>query len=122
VFCYQPLDGLSALLVQATETYPDHPDGPLVQTQLLTIAEQYKAVVREGTAAIAQGRFDGALASFERAQQLNPGLPIIVEAIDFVRTPDGTTSKRTTTAAQSHFWPDQQVQDGLWNASFRFMG
>jgi tetratricopeptide (TPR) repeat protein len=82
----QPLDGLSALLAQAAETYPDHPDGSLVQTQLLTIAEQYNAVIHEGTAAIAQGRFDGALASFERAQQLNPGVPIIVEVADFLRS------------------------------------
>ena len=83
---YQPLDGLSALLAHATEMYPDHPDGHLVQTQLLTIAEQYRAVISEGIVGIGQGRFQGALASFERAQQLNPGLPIIVEAIDFVRS------------------------------------
>jgi serine/threonine protein kinase len=82
---YQPLAALSALLSQAVETYPDHPDGVFVQTQLLTIAEQYKTVIGEGAAAIAQGRLHGALASFERAQQLNPGLPVIVEVIDFVR-------------------------------------
>jgi serine/threonine-protein kinase len=81
----QPLATLSALLAQAVETYPDHPDGALVQTQLLTIAEEYKTVINEGTAAMAQGRLHGAQASFERAQQLNPGLPVIVEVIDFIR-------------------------------------
>jgi len=82
---YQPLDGLSAILTHATEMYPDHPDGHLVQTQLLTIAEQYRSVINEGIVAIGQDRLQGALASFERARQLNPGLPIIVEVIDFVR-------------------------------------
>jgi hypothetical protein len=65
--------------------YPDHPDGELVQTQLITIAQQYKAAMSQGISAIAQGRFSGAIASFERGRQLNPGLPIIDEIIDFVR-------------------------------------
>lgn len=82
---YQTLDGLSVLLAQAVETYPNHPEGSVVQTQLLTIAEQYRDVISEGIVAIGQKRLGGAVACFERARQLNPGLPVIAEGIDYVK-------------------------------------
>jgi serine/threonine-protein kinase len=78
------LDELSALLWEAVGVYPNHPDGHLVQTQLLSVARQYRNAMCEGITAIGSGCWQEALAYFERARQLNPGLPAIAHVIDFV--------------------------------------
>jgi len=81
----QSLDELSALLCEAVRIYPEHPDGHLVQVQLESIARQYKTVVYSAVAAVGEGRWQEALADFERARQLNPGFPAVARWIDFVR-------------------------------------
>ena len=78
------LHELSTLLCEAVAVYPNHPDGHLIQTQLLSLAGQYKDFMREGITAISGGHWREALANFERARQFNPGLPAIIGLIDFV--------------------------------------
>jgi len=54
----QPLGQLSTLLSEAVEIYPDHPDGHLVQTQLLSATTEYKDVIQEGIKAIVSVQAD----------------------------------------------------------------
>lgn len=82
---YQSLDQLSALLTEAVEIYPGHPDGHLVQTQLVAITREYKDVMDKGMDAFSQGRWQEAQNNFERAQQLNPGVPTIIRLVRFLR-------------------------------------
>ena len=80
----QSLERLSTLLGEAVEIYPDHPDGRLVQTQLLSITREYKNAMREGAQAVGEGRWDEAQRSFEKARELNPGFSSIARLVDFM--------------------------------------
>ena len=75
---------MSALLAEAVEIYPGHPDGHLPQTQLLSMADEYKDVMNNGIEAFSKGRWQKAQANFERASQLNPCVPTIIRLIDFL--------------------------------------
>lgn len=81
---YQSLDELLALLQEAVDIYPNHPDGRLVQTQLLALSRQYDDVIHKGLAAVGDGQWQVAQANFERARQINPGSPGIVRLVEFV--------------------------------------
>ena len=67
------LDELSELLLEAIETYPDHPAGHVVQVRLDLRAKQYRAAMEEGVSCVQDGEWESALEWFQRARQLNPG-------------------------------------------------
>jgi len=88
------LDELLVLLAEAVQIYPDHPDGRLVQAQLLSITRQYEKAMYEGVQAVAEKHWQMAQASFRKARQLNPGLPSIAQLVESAR--DGQLCVRTT--------------------------
>lgn len=81
---YQSLEELVALLREAVHVYPDHPDGRLVRTQLLSITGQYDKVIRQAMRAIQVGKWQTAQANLERARQINPGSPAVGQFCEFV--------------------------------------
>ena len=81
----RPLARLLTLLAAAVETYPDHPEGQLVQTELISVTEDNELVMRNAVAALRQGHWQVALTYFERAGQFNPGQPAVAQAITFVK-------------------------------------
>ena len=81
---YKSMEELMALLVEAVDIYPNHPDGKLVQTQLLTLARQYDHVMYMGKAALSRGHWELAQANFDKARQINPGSPALAHVIEFV--------------------------------------
>ena len=81
----ESLDELLVLLAEAVQIYPDHPDGRLVQAQLLSMTRQYEKAMYKGVRAVAEGHCEVAQASFRRARQLNPGLPSIAQLVESAR-------------------------------------
>jgi hypothetical protein len=79
------MDELAVLLAEAVNIYPDHPDGQLVQSQLLSITRQYEKTMYEGVQAVAEGHWQVAQVSFRRARQLNPGLPPVAQLVESAR-------------------------------------
>lgn len=104
----QSLSQLSTLLIEAVRIYPDHPEGHLVQMQLLSISGEYKDAMHKGIEAIGGGHWQQAQSSFERARQLNPGLPHITELIDFV-------SKVSQQVEDARAKVDAAIQRRDWN-------
>jgi hypothetical protein len=97
------LEELLALLFEAVRIYPNHPDGRLVQTQLLSWTGQYNQVMRAAAAAIGNGEWPRAQANLERARQINPGSPTVVrlcEFVDEVRRQIETTRNRIDAALE----------------------
>jgi serine/threonine protein kinase len=94
---------LSTLLVEAVGIYPDHPDGILVQTQLLSVRD----TVDNGIEAFSEGYWQQAQANFERARELNPGSNVIAELVDFTNRVRGqieTARARVDAAIQQRDW------------------
>lgn len=81
----QPFARLLTMLAGALETYPDHPEGPLVQIELAAAMEENGVVMQNAAGALRQGHWQVAQSGFERASQLNPGQPVVVQAIEFVK-------------------------------------
>lgn len=81
----KPIDYLMELLKEAVDLYPDHPDGRLVQIQLGSVARQFKEATAEGIRALAQGNWEAALVSFERAGQIDSGASVVTRVIEFVK-------------------------------------
>jgi tetratricopeptide (TPR) repeat protein len=81
---YQSLDELLHLLQEAVSIYPDHPDGRLVQTQLLSVTRQYDEAIQKSAAAVDGGEWQVAQANLERARQINPGSPAVARLCEFV--------------------------------------
>jgi tetratricopeptide (TPR) repeat protein len=81
----QSFDRLLPLLAAAVEIYPDHPEGALVQTQLLSLMREYRPVMRRAKQAFRRGQCEEALDLLATAARLNPGDPAVTEAIAVVR-------------------------------------
>ena len=81
----QPLRRLLALYAAAVGIYRDHPEGHLIQTQLGSIIEEYKRALQSAIGATGRGDWQGAQACLERAGQLNPGEPAIVQGLEFIK-------------------------------------
>jgi serine/threonine protein kinase len=81
---YQSLEELAALLREAVRIYPNHPDGRLVQAQLLSLTGQYDRVIRQAKVAIHQGQWQTAQVNLERARQINPGSPVVAQLCEFI--------------------------------------
>ena len=79
------LDYLAELLKEAVNLYPDHSDGRLVQIRLGSMARQFKEATAEGIRAIAQGSWEAALGSFEKASQIDSGATVVMRVIEFVK-------------------------------------
>ena len=82
---HQSMDELAVLLAEVVDIYPDHPDGTLVQSRLLSITRQYEKFMYEGVQAVADGHWQVAQESFRRARHLNPGLPSIAQLVESAR-------------------------------------
>jgi tetratricopeptide (TPR) repeat protein len=80
----QSCDELLSLLNETVRIYPDHPDGRLIQSQLVSLADEYKDARDRGIEAISKGKFLQAKAVFRQTHQLNPGLARVTELLDFV--------------------------------------
>jgi serine/threonine protein kinase len=81
---FQSLQELLHLLQEAVGIYPNHPDGRLVQTQLLSLTRQYDEVIHQAAAAINDGQWQVAQANLDRARQINPCSPAITRLCEFV--------------------------------------
>ncbi|MFC1762904.1 protein kinase [Planctomycetota bacterium] len=82
---HHPFARLLTLLTAAMETYPNHPDGMLVQIELISMTEENERVMRNGVSALREGRWPVALSCFERADKLNPGQTAVTKAITFIK-------------------------------------
>ena len=82
---HETLDELIVLLTEAVNIYPDHPYGNMVQLKLLSVTRQYEKTMYEGVQAVAQGHWQVAQVSFQRARQLNPGLPSTAQLVESAR-------------------------------------
>jgi len=101
----KPLDELAVLLAEAVNIYPDHPDGKLVQAQLLSITRQYEKSMHKGVQAVAEGHWQVAQINFQRARQMNPGLPSIAQLVESAR--DGQLNVRangSTACSNKPLW------------------
>lgn len=78
------LDELAALLVEAVNTYPDHPSGHAIQVRLAVRSEQYRRLMEEAETAVRQGDWESAHTWFEKAGQLDPGAPHTERPLRFV--------------------------------------
>lgn len=78
------LEELRGMLVEAVETFPDHPRGQVVQVRLEIKARQYRQAMEDGLEATRRGDWEGARASFARAQELNPSASAVRRAVHFV--------------------------------------
>jgi serine/threonine protein kinase len=81
---YQSLGELLPLLEEAVSIYPNHPDGRLVQNQLLSLTGQYDEAMHQAVAAINANEWQLAQANLERARQIEPGSPAIVRLCEYV--------------------------------------
>ncbi len=81
----RPLSRLLTLLTAAVQTYPDHPDGPPVQIELISVTEDNELVMRNAVIVLRKGYWQAALNGFERVNQLNPGQLAVTEAIGFIK-------------------------------------
>ncbi|MFH1516946.1 MAG: protein kinase [Pseudomonadota bacterium] len=78
------LDDMNDLLSEAVAVYPEHPSGLVVQVRLAAKARQYRQAMEQGLAAAQDGDLEAALASLERARQLNPGTRATEEPVRLV--------------------------------------
>jgi len=69
------LDELAELLVEAVETWPNHPAGQIVQPGLVIRSRQYWQAMRNGVLSLRRGDWETAGSWFEQARSLNPGAP-----------------------------------------------
>jgi serine/threonine protein kinase len=79
-----PLEELTELLTEASELYPDHPAGRLVQVRLTMKARQYRSAMEEGLRQVGRAKWDVALSWFERATRINPGGPDAERSVQMV--------------------------------------
>jgi hypothetical protein len=80
----RPLCELTALLTEAVDLYPEHPDGTLVQVRLQTRARTYRNTVHRAVEALRAGHWEDALALFQTAQRVNAGVAGIGRAVHFL--------------------------------------
>lgn len=88
----QPLEGLTDLLSEAVELYPNHPAGRLTQVRLTMRARQYRSAMEEALGQAARGKWEVALSWFEKARRISPGGPdaersvqVVVDVIEHVQ-------------------------------------
>ena len=70
-----PLDELCAMVLEAFNAFPEHPAGNAVQVRLRVKARQYRQWIDEGISAARARDWEGAKFWFEKARELNPGVP-----------------------------------------------
>lgn len=78
------LDELGELLLEATETYPDHPARIATHVRLEVSARQYRKAMEMAVAAVRQANWQDATAWLEKAEQANPGSSHVTAARQFI--------------------------------------
>jgi len=77
------LEELGTMLVEAVNTYPEHPAGQAVQVRLGLKASQYRSAMQEGLASLHSADWTAATTWFGRARDLNPNTAEAEQAARF---------------------------------------
>ena len=81
---HQSLDHLIQLLIEAVGIFPNHPDGHLVQIQLLSLTQEYREALTAVTESAAAEQWTQARAVLQQACRLNPGSSQLLRSLDML--------------------------------------